>query len=366
MATLKRNIAKNIYKFPEWTLITLLLLLQGLIVGEEPFLCFGKKDQLECERKISRLVPFNPGSISQPARLKPPLSYTSGKIHWMGTDHLGRDIAALWIRAFYFSFTLSLVAGIFALFIAMTLGGMAAIYKNSFPSSPLWLTTPILGFMLFIFLLLSYQINFLLNKYLLGSNLILIVLFFVIGHNISQILRKKLGIQSIAFPADRFILGVIEIMESLPGLLIILTLAVMIDFESHWQIALVFGAMGWMSMARFIRSEGRNILKRKYIQDYLRLDFKPFKIFLRHIWPELLMSTAIVFVYTIAAFIIAESFLSFVGIGLPAEFSSWGHMLNDARRFPEAWWMGLFPGIGIFFLVLAYYRMARYIERRIF
>ena len=57
----------------------------------------------------------------------------------------------------------------------------------------------------------------------------------------------------------------------------------------------------------------------------------------------------------IAAAILVESSLSFLGIGVPADLVTWGSILNEARSNTFAWWLAVFPGLAIFITVLAYY-----------
>jgi peptide/nickel transport system permease protein len=52
--------------------------------------------------------------------------------------------------------------------------------------------------------------------------------------------------------------------------------------------------------------------------------------------------------------VLAEAFLSFLGIGLQAEAASWGSLLNMAKTNTSAWWMAVFPGMAIFVIVLSF------------
>ena len=73
----------------------------------------------------------------------------------------------------------------------------------------------------------------------------------------------------------------------------------------------------------------------------------------RHIMPNLIGPAIVVAMFSMATAILAESSLSFLGIGVPTEVATYGSMLADGRSYvTQAWWLAVFPGIGIFLTVL--------------
>ena len=79
------------------------------------------------------------------------------------------------------------------------------------------------------------------------------------------------------------------------------------------------------------------------------------KIMFRHILPNALAPVMVSVALGIAAAILVESSLSFLGIGVPADLVTWGSILNEARSNSFAWWLAVFPGAAIFVTVLSYY-----------
>jgi peptide/nickel transport system permease protein len=78
-----------------------------------------------------------------------------------------------------------------------------------------------------------------------------------------------------------------------------------------------------------------------------------FWILRRHIVPNLLASAVVIATFSMASAIIAEASLSFLGLGVPPETHTWGGMLADGRSYiTRAWWLAVFPGLGIFITVL--------------
>ena len=72
---------------------------------------------------------------------------------------------------------------------------------------------------------------------------------------------------------------------------------------------------------------------------------------LKHAVPNALNPVFIAVAFGIAAAILVEAFLSFIGIGVPAETVTWGSLLNLARSASNAWWLAIFPGFAIFVTV---------------
>lgn len=72
-----------------------------------------------------------------------------------------------------------------------------------------------------------------------------------------------------------------------------------------------------------------------------------------HILPNVILSIIVMTSFAMANAIIAESSLSFLGLGVPSSIPTWGGMLSDSRAYiSSAWWMALFPGLAIFLTVL--------------
>ena len=79
-----------------------------------------------------------------------------------------------------------------------------------------------------------------------------------------------------------------------------------------------------------------------------------FRIVAFHILPNTINSVIVLSTVQIARFIIAEAFLSFLGLGVQAPTASWGSMLGDSRQFMyDRWWLPTLPGLAIFVTTLA-------------
>jgi len=89
----------------------------------------------------------------------------------------------------------------------------------------------------------------------------------------------------------------------------------------------------------------------EYIEAAQAFGFSNFRIILRHAIPNALAPVLIAIAFGIASAILTESFLSFIGVGVPAEQVTWGSLLSLSRQYSSAWWLAIFPGMAIFFTV---------------
>ena len=187
--------------------------------------------------------------------------------------------------------------------------------------------------------------------------LISITLFFVIlifGYFIAKPLKKlKFLSKKVILPVDIIISRFIEVFTSIPKLFLIFSLIIMIK-PSLYLIIVVIGLLSWTEIARFIRAEMLRIRKMEYIESATALGLPKWRIVLRHALPNALPPVLITISFGIAAAILTESSLSFLGIGLPIDTLSWGKLLSSAREAPQAWWLAVFPGLAIFITVTAF------------
>ena len=110
----------------------------------------------------------------------------------------------------------------------------------------------------------------------------------------------------------------------------------------------MIGIGGWVHFARVVRSEVLTLRERAFIEGARATGAGDGRIMVRHVLPNV-MPTVIVLATTALAYaIVAESSLSFLGVGIPASIPSWGGMLADGRQYVDtAWWLATFPGLCI-------------------
>lgn len=114
------------------------------------------------------------------------------------------------------------------------------------------------------------------------------------------------------------------------------------------------GITSWMPTARIVRGDVLALKEREFVLAARSIGTKPNKIILRHILPNVMSPIMVSATLGIANAIITESALSFLGLGFPPDFPTWGRLLSDGvqylQQFPER---VIWPGIAISFVVLA-------------
>ena len=151
--------------------------------------------------------------------------------------------------------------------------------------------------------------------------------------------------------ADQVLMRLVDILMAFPGILLAIAFtAVLGPGLDHVILALCL--IGWTSYARLVRGEILTLREREFVQAARALGCKPGRVIARHLLPNLLPPVLIQATFGLAAAIIAEGSLSFLGLGVEPPTPSWGSMLNDGRQFllvaPN---LTTYPGIAIMITV---------------
>jgi peptide/nickel transport system permease protein len=227
----------------------------------------------------------------------PPIPYASTQVdirgeifeppsreHWLGTDRLGRDVAAGMIHGARISLTIGLVVVAIQATIGLLLGGVAGYYGG-------WVDLAL-----------------------------------------SRLFELVLGI---------------------PAFFLILTAAAILP-PSIYVVMAILGLTGWVGIARLIRSEFLKVRALEFVAAAQGLGGSDMRVMVRHILPNAIPPVLVSMSFGVAAAILAESSLSFLGVGVPQHLVTWGSILAVARANTFAWWLAVFPGASIFITVTAY------------
>ena len=167
---------------------------------------------------------------------------------------------------------------------------------------------------------------------------------------------------------DLIMMRIVDIIYSLPDMLIIILLKVVLDERLRFQpgsfldklgtsmvsLFIVFGLLYWVSMARLIRGQILTIKENEYILAARSIGAKPGRIIRKHILPNCLSVIIISTALQIPSAIFTESFLSFIGIGVKAPMPSLGSLANAAREGLQSYpYKLIFPAIMICLIVLS-------------
>ena len=145
---------------------------------------------------------------------------------------------------------------------------------------------------------------------------------------------------------DRLLMRVVELLLSIPNLLLIVLLQAILGQASVWSLSLVIGVTGWTGIAKVVRTEVRRLRGSEYVQAARCMGGGFFHILRQHLAPNFLPAVLFMIVMNVQSAMLAESTLSFLGLGLPLEVISWGSMLSLAQRalLTGSWWLVVIPG----------------------
>ena len=151
---------------------------------------------------------------------------------------------------------------------------------------------------------------------------------------------------------ESLLMRVVDIFLAFPLILLALALAAILK-PSLRSIILVMGLTGWMVYARVIRSAVVTIKTQEYVAAAVSIGASSTRIIFVHILPNIVAPALVLFTFGFAQFIIMESALSFLGLGVPPPTPTWGRMLNDGRDYLTiAPWIITFPGLSIMLAAL--------------
>lgn len=146
---------------------------------------------------------------------------------------------------------------------------------------------------------------------------------------------------------DTLMMRFTEILLSVPNLLLVILLQAILGEANVLSISLVIGITSWTSIAKVVRTEVRQLRGSEYVMAAKCMGAGFFHILWKHLTPNFVSSIMFMVIMNIRSAIVAESTLSFMGIGLPLEVISWGSMLSLAEKalLTKAWWIILIPGV---------------------
>jgi len=153
--------------------------------------------------------------------------------------------------------------------------------------------------------------------------------------------------------ADQMTMRVIDVFLAFPGILLAIAIASIVS-QNMFNLIIALTILGWVGFARLTRANVLVIKEMDYIQAVRSAGAGPARILFVHIFPNVISPLIVHFTLSIAGVIIAESSLSFLGLGISPPYPSWGGMLASALLYiREAPHMVLFPGLFIMLTVLS-------------
>lgn len=155
---------------------------------------------------------------------------------------------------------------------------------------------------------------------------------------------------------DEIVMRLADVTLAFPTLLLLIALVAALQ-PSLVVVFLTIGLVGWAGMARLVRGQVLVVRELEYVQAMRALGARNHRIIVRHVLPAVIAPVLIAATLGVAAAIMAEAALSFLGLGVQPPTPSWGAMIADGRDLSQlrgAPWTSLFPGLAIGMTVLGF------------
>lgn len=194
-------------------------------------------------------------------------------------------------------------------------------------------------------------------------SLLIGVISTVISTSIAVIYGSICGVSSKT--VDIVLTRIMEIFFSVPSLLITIFIQAIIGKASVISISVAVGIVSWCDMAKIIRTEVQKIFNSEFVIASKCMGAGFFHILVKHLIPNYISSITFMVIMNVKNAIIAESTLSFMGIGLPIEITSWGSMLSLAQEslLSGAWWVIIIPGAFIISVIMCLTSIGNYLKK---
>jgi peptide/nickel transport system permease protein len=162
---------------------------------------------------------------------------------------------------------------------------------------------------------------------------------------------------------DKGFVVVVDLFLTFPTFFLLLALVSYVN-ASAWVLIVIISITGWMTTARLIRSESFKITTQPYIKILNIAKVSKTKILFKYYAPLLAPIYFVSFTFGVGGAILAESGLSFLGLGIVAPQMSWGTILSSGKDVVEiAWWVSFFPGLMIFLVTFSLINISNYLQQ---
>jgi len=163
---------------------------------------------------------------------------------------------------------------------------------------------------------------------------------------------------------DKAFVAIVDLFLTFPTFFLLLALVSYVN-ASALTLIIIISATGWMTTGRLVRSESYAVSSQPFIKILSIAGMSRTKILLKYYAPLLAPIFFVSFTFGVGGAILAESGLSFLGLGIVAPQMSWGTILSNGKEVIDiAWWVSFFPGLMIFTVTLCLMNIANYLQQR--
>ncbi len=151
---------------------------------------------------------------------------------------------------------------------------------------------------------------------------------------------------------DQVVMRIADLFLAFPFILLAITIIAVLG-AGIINLIVVFVVAGWVSYARLVRGQVLSIKQAQYVEAVRVAGARDSRVLMHHILPNVIAPVIVLATLQIGGVVLAESALSFLGLGVNPSTPTWGTMINEGRLyFYNAWWVITFPGLAILIAVL--------------
>ncbi len=162
---------------------------------------------------------------------------------------------------------------------------------------------------------------------------------------------------------DKTFVVVVDLFLTFPTFFLLLALVSYVN-ASVWVLIFIISLTGWMTTARLVRSESFKISSQAFVKILKIAKVSKSKILLKYYAPLLAPIYFVSFTFGVGGAILAESGLSFLGLGIVAPQMSWGSIMSSGKDVVEiAWWVSFFPGLMISLVTFSLINISNYLQK---
>jgi len=152
--------------------------------------------------------------------------------------------------------------------------------------------------------------------------------------------------------SDNVLMRITDLVLTLPALAILLVCSKLFGGGTQWRISIILALFFWTGLARIVRGIFLSLREKEYVEAAKASGAGDLRIMFRHILPNTMGPVVVNGTLAVAAAILTEAALSFLGFGIRPPTPSLGVLVADGETNPQAWWITVFPGLTIVLIVL--------------
>ena len=160
-----------------------------------------------------------------------------------------------------------------------------------------------------------------------------------------------------------FICRITDLFLTFPAIFLVMLILALFG-SNVFSIIVVLGFTGWMSLFKIAKSEIISIKSKEYYLSAKLIGLKNSKLLIREILPVIIVPVMVNLIFQFSNVVLAESALSFLGLGLGNNYPSWGAMIESGQRYIEqSWWLIFMPGFVLVVTLLSINELGRKISK---